>query len=48
MGQIAGLKIVVERLPRVLTDQTATVAQVETADPLAVMLPLIRALQEPG
>jgi acyl dehydratase/NADP-dependent 3-hydroxy acid dehydrogenase YdfG len=48
MGQIAGLKIVVERLPRVLTDQTATIALVEHADPLAVMLPFVHTMQEPG
>jgi NAD(P)-dependent dehydrogenase (short-subunit alcohol dehydrogenase family) len=42
MRQIAGLSILVARLPRVLTDQTAIIAQAETADPLAVMLPIIR------
>jgi acyl dehydratase/NADP-dependent 3-hydroxy acid dehydrogenase YdfG len=46
MGQIAGLKIVVGRLPRVLTDQTATIAQVENADPLTAMLPFIHKLKE--
>jgi acyl dehydratase/NADP-dependent 3-hydroxy acid dehydrogenase YdfG len=46
MGQIAGLKVVVGRLPRVLTDQTATIAQVENADPLTVMLPFVHKLQE--
>jgi acyl dehydratase len=48
MDQIAGLKIVIARLPRVLTDQTATIAQVENADPLATMLPFIHKLQERG
>jgi acyl dehydratase/NADP-dependent 3-hydroxy acid dehydrogenase YdfG len=48
MGQVAGLKIVVGRLPRVLTDQTATIAQVENADPLTTMLPFIHTLQEPA
>ena len=38
----SGWKIVKARLPRLLTDQTATVAQVETADPVEIMLPLIR------
>ena len=37
-----GWKIVKSRLPRLLTDQTATVAEVETTDPIDVMLPLIR------
>jgi hypothetical protein len=45
---VAGLKIVVGRLPRVLTDQTATIAQVENADPLTTMLPFIHTLQEPA
>jgi acyl dehydratase/NADP-dependent 3-hydroxy acid dehydrogenase YdfG len=48
MGQIAGLRIVISRLPRVLTDQTATIAQVENADPLATILPFIHKLQEQG
>jgi NAD(P)-dependent dehydrogenase (short-subunit alcohol dehydrogenase family) len=38
-----GLSIAVPRIPRVLTDQTATVPPVETQDPVAVMLPLLRA-----
>jgi acyl dehydratase len=46
MTQIAGLKVVIGRLPRVLTDQTVTIAQVENADPLTVMLPFIHRLQE--
>ncbi len=40
----AGWSIVQSRLPRLLTDQTATVAQIDTADPVDVMLPLIRAM----
>jgi hypothetical protein len=36
------LKILVERLPRVLTDQTASVTPAETADCASVMLPVIR------
>jgi acyl dehydratase/NADP-dependent 3-hydroxy acid dehydrogenase YdfG len=44
--QIGGLKVVVGRLPRVLTDQTATIAQVENADPLTTILPFIHKLQE--
>lgn len=38
------LEIVVERLPRLPTDQTATLFDVETADPIAVMLPILRKL----
>jgi NADP-dependent 3-hydroxy acid dehydrogenase YdfG len=48
MRQIPEVKIVVGRLPRVLTDQTATIAQVHNADPLAVMLPFIRELRQPA
>jgi acyl dehydratase len=33
------------RLPRMLTDQTATLARVATADALQVMLPVVRAVQ---
>ncbi len=36
------LRVLVSRLPRVLTDQTATVTPVESSGALAVMLPLIR------
>ncbi len=43
-----GLRILVNRLPRVLTDQTATVASVKNADPLEVMLPLVRAMHAPA
>jgi hypothetical protein len=34
--------VLVSRLPRMLTDQTATVAEVKSADPVTVMLDLIR------
>ena len=37
--------IMVSRLPRLLTDQSATVLPLERADPLKVMLPLIRSVQ---
>jgi acyl dehydratase/NAD(P)-dependent dehydrogenase (short-subunit alcohol dehydrogenase family) len=47
MRQVPGLKIVVARLPRVLTDQTATIAQTQNADALTTMLPFIHTLQEP-
>jgi len=46
--QIPGLKVVIGRLPRVLTDQTATIARVDNADPLTVMLPFVNQLQEPA
>jgi len=38
-----GLAIMAPRLPRILTDQTATVPPVPAADALEVMLPLLRA-----
>jgi acyl dehydratase len=38
-----GLSITAPRLPRVLTDQTASALPVKTEDPVAVMLPLLRA-----
>lgn len=37
-----GIRVWVRRLPRILTDQTATVIPVESADALDVMLPIIR------
>ena len=40
-----GLRVVVERLPRMLTDQTATVFPHETAEPRGVMLPIIRRVE---
>ena len=36
------VRIVVSRLPRLLTDQTATVLPMDRGDPLEVMLPVIR------
>jgi hypothetical protein len=41
-------KIHVERLPRVLTDQTASVTPAEAADPVSVMLPIIRRVYSDG
>ena len=38
-------RVVISRLPALPTDQTAGIASVETADPIAVMLPLIRQVQ---
>ncbi len=40
-----GVHVVVNRLPRMLTDQTATVMPVKNANPLDVMLPIIRNVQ---
>ncbi len=42
---LPGFKVVAERLPRMLTDQTATITPVESAEPLGVMLPLICSVQ---
>jgi NAD(P)-dependent dehydrogenase (short-subunit alcohol dehydrogenase family) len=42
---VPNLRIVINRLPRILTDQTATVATAESADPIGVMLPLVRDVQ---
>jgi NAD(P)-dependent dehydrogenase (short-subunit alcohol dehydrogenase family) len=44
---LPGIRIVVSRIPRTLTDQTATVARVSNADPLGVLLPVIFEVQEP-
>jgi NAD(P)-dependent dehydrogenase (short-subunit alcohol dehydrogenase family) len=41
-AQIPKARITVSRLPRLLTDQTATLGQPATPDALAIMLPLIR------
>jgi NAD(P)-dependent dehydrogenase (short-subunit alcohol dehydrogenase family)/acyl dehydratase len=42
MQHVPGLRILVSRLPRVQTDQTAAIAQADNADPLPIMLPLLR------
>jgi acyl dehydratase/NAD(P)-dependent dehydrogenase (short-subunit alcohol dehydrogenase family) len=39
------VRVTVERLPRLLTDQTATVPPVDAGEPLEVMLPVIRRVQ---
>jgi hypothetical protein len=39
---LAPMRVVVERLPRLPTDQTASITAIETADPLETMLPIIR------
>jgi hypothetical protein len=43
-GQV---RVIVNRLPRLLTDQTTTVLPVERHDPLNIMLPVIRRVQLP-
>jgi len=40
-----GLRILVHRLPRVLTDQTASVTPTEIANPMEIMLPIVRNVQ---
>jgi acyl dehydratase/NAD(P)-dependent dehydrogenase (short-subunit alcohol dehydrogenase family) len=40
-----GIRAIARRLPRVLTDQTATIPPMATRDPMEVMLPLIREVQ---
>ena len=42
---LAPLHVTIHRLPRLPTDQTATVAAVETESPIAVMLPIIHEVQ---
>jgi hypothetical protein len=37
--------VIVDRLPRLLTDQTATLPPFKSADPLEIMLPVIRRVQ---
>jgi nucleoside-diphosphate-sugar epimerase len=39
---VRGMRVIVKRLPRLLTDQTATVMPTESEDPIAVMLPIIQ------
>jgi phosphoenolpyruvate-protein kinase (PTS system EI component) len=40
--------VIVSRLPRLLTDQTATVLPAAAADPLKIMLPVVRNVQSAG
>jgi len=42
---MAPLRVTVSRLPRLPTDQTATIRAVETACPIETMLPIIRDIQ---
>jgi acyl dehydratase len=45
---IPNLRTVIERLPRVRTDQTATIFPVPAAAPSALMLPIIRRMSSPS
>ncbi len=42
-----GMRVVVSRLPRILTDQTMSIVPLECRDALDVMLPLIRQMHAP-
>jgi acyl dehydratase/NAD(P)-dependent dehydrogenase (short-subunit alcohol dehydrogenase family) len=42
---VGRVRVIVGRLPRLRTDQTATVPPVESSDPLQTMLPIIRKVQ---
>jgi len=44
--QTRGLRILVRRLPRVTTDQTASVVATRAFDPLDAMLPIVREMQQ--
>jgi hypothetical protein len=39
---VSGVRVVMHRLPRLPTDQTSSVVQVPTPDPMEVMLPIVR------
>ena len=41
-----GFKVLVKRLPRLLTDQTATVMPVASEDPVKALLPIVREMYE--
>jgi hypothetical protein len=41
-ASLSHLRVVKHRLPRILTDQTASVGQKPTLDPIAVLLPIVR------
>jgi len=47
-AQAAPLHVIVSRLPRLLTDQTATVMPVKTPDAIQVMLPIVREVERYG
>jgi NAD(P)-dependent dehydrogenase (short-subunit alcohol dehydrogenase family) len=41
-GAAAGIRVVVRRLPRVLTDQTAGITSLQNVDAVEIMLPIVR------
>ena len=43
-----GVRVLMRRLPRVATDQTASIIPVLSQDPLSVMLPIIREMHQSG
>jgi MaoC like domain len=44
-SRMQNVRIIVRRLPRLPTDQTASLVHKDTTDPIAVMLPIIREVQ---
>jgi hypothetical protein len=45
--QLRGLRVLVRRLPRMPTDQTGSLLPGENADPVAIMLPIVRLMHRP-
>jgi hypothetical protein len=43
-ASIPGLRIAVRRLPRVATDQTATILPIASSNPIETMVPILREL----
>jgi len=44
-GRTGHIHVIADRLPRLLTDQTATLPPLKSADPLEIMLPVVRRVQ---
>jgi acyl dehydratase/NADP-dependent 3-hydroxy acid dehydrogenase YdfG len=44
-GHFQDIRVLVKRLPRLLTDQTATISTFDTVDAMTVMLPIVREVQ---
>jgi nucleoside-diphosphate-sugar epimerase len=44
-GHFQDIRVLVKRLPRLLTDQTATISAFDTVDAMTVMLPIVREVQ---
>jgi acyl dehydratase/NAD(P)-dependent dehydrogenase (short-subunit alcohol dehydrogenase family) len=47
-ASIPGLRVAVRRLPRVATDQTATILPIAAANPIQTMVPILRELHRRG